>query len=152
MIQDAPTLATPSQLQTQYRRLLTLAEDGQVWIQQRGGKPTITLMNLSSWEDATRARAWLSILSAVVKYAVGRVVGEQFPVCPSEFSWLSHYDTDDVRTFVSEFSGAIVNVMSTTGTWDDVDAVVEEWCRSAALLVNQEIRDRFRQASEEMKN
>ena len=141
--------AKPTDLQRDYKRLLNLAEDGAVVnITQRGGKPTCTLVSKEAWLDAMMAKAWLSTLSAVVKYATGRILKDESLICPSDFSWLQLYDTDDVRAFIDELSGAINSVANRRLTWDDVDAIVEEWSRSAALLEHQELVDRFRKAKE----
>jgi hypothetical protein len=141
--------ATPTELQTGYKRLLTLAAGGAVVsIRQQGGKPTIALVTKDAWLDAMMAKSWLSLLSAVVKYATGRILNDPSPVCPSEFSWLQLYGPDDIRAFIDELSGAISGVANRTRTWDDVEAIVEEWSRSAALLEHEDLVDRFRKAKE----
>lgn len=149
---DRAVDATPSELQTDYRRLLDLAETTPVDIKQRGKKPTIAMVNKETWRDAVIAKAWLSILSAVVKYATGRLLDDPKPVCPSEFAWLRLYGTDDIRTFIDELSGTILSVVNGAGNWDHVHAVVDEWCRSAALLENKNLVERFKQASEEIRD
>jgi hypothetical protein len=141
--------ATPTELQKEYKRLLTLAEGGTVVsIRQQGGKPTIALVSKDAWLDAMMSKSWLSILSAVVKYATGRILNDPSPVCPSEFSWLQLYGPEDIRAFIDELSGAINGVANRTRTWDDVEVIVEEWARSAALLEHEELTNRFRKAKE----
>ncbi|HET6274772.1 MAG TPA: hypothetical protein VFE16_02375 [Candidatus Cybelea sp.] len=146
---DRAVDATPTDLQRDYKRLLTLAEDGGVVnINQRGHRPSCTLVSKEAWLDAMMAKSWLSTLSAVVKYATGRILNDPALICPSDFSWLQLYNTEDIRGFVDELSGAINSVANRTLTWDDVDAIVEEWSRSAALLEHEELVDRFRKAKE----
>jgi hypothetical protein len=146
---DRSVDATPTDLQKGYKRLLALAAGGGVVsIRQRGDKPTIAMVSKEAWLDAMMAKAWLSTLSAIVKYATGRILNDPSPICPSDFTWLQLYDTEDIRTFVNELSGAINSVANRTLNWDDVDAIVEEWSRSAALLEHQELADRFRKAKE----
>lgn len=142
--------AKPSDLQSDYRRLLDLVEEGtSVIIRQRGGKPPITLIKNESWREAMIARAWLSMLSALVRYAVGRAQGSEANVCPTEFAWLELYeDYNDVRAFVDELSGSIMSAVNKTQTWDDVAAVVDEWSRSASLLEHADLVARFRKTKE----
>jgi hypothetical protein len=143
--------AKPTDLQRGYRRLLDLAEEGSIVnIRQTGGKPVITLVSNREWNEAMLARAWLSMLSAVVKYATGRILRQESPVCPSEFAWLQLYKSeDDVRAFVDELSGAINRAANGAQSWDEVDAVVHEWSRSAALLEHPEVMDRFCRTEEQ---
>jgi hypothetical protein len=150
-IDRSEATATPSELQSGYKRLLNLAAEKPVHIKQRGGKPEITLVNKAAWHNAVIAKAWLSALSGVVQYAVDRVLHNSSTVCPSEFSWLRLYGENDVRAFVDELSGAILSVTNGTRTWDDVDAVVDEWCKSASLLEHTEILERFEVAAKELK-
>lgn len=146
-------LATARELQANYSRLFEWAAKGPVCIQQRGGKPAVTLISRDIWQNAIRSAAWLTIFSAVVAYTVARVRGLPEAVCPAEFSWLRLYkDDDDLRTFVNEFSEAILRVGNGLGSWDEVDSVVEVWSKSAALLENKELMARLNEASKEVGN
>jgi hypothetical protein len=109
------------------------------------------MVNREAWQEAASSSKWLSVFSAIVKYAVERINGEQNPSCPADFGWLSLFEPLDVREFVNDLSGALNGVMQGLRPWDDVDAVVEEWRRSAVVLNDSELRRRFEETIKDIR-
>jgi hypothetical protein len=117
----------------------------------RPKKPDITMVNREAWQNATSAKGWLSEFSAIVKYVVERVMGVPNPSCPSDFSWLSLFDLDDLRQFVDETSGTIHSVMQGMRSWDDLDNLIDEWRRSAIALNDDDLKKRFEETIKDIR-
>lgn len=147
----AEKLATATDLQKKTGRVLDDAAKGPVSI-QRPNKPAITLVKRDAWQDAANAKLWLSTYSAIVRYVVERASNESEPAYPTEFAWLRLFDLEDLREFLDELSSAIYAAIHGLRPWDDADAVVEEWRRSAAALDNEELRRRFKQTLGEFRD
>lgn len=112
----------------------------------------ITLISRDRWQDASFSKAWLSQLSAIVKYTVEKASDVPNPALPAEFSWLTLFDIDDVHEFVDELSSALQRVVQGLRPWDDVDTVVEEWRRSAIALSNEELQRRFQDTLKDIRS
>lgn len=139
----AETLTTATKLSKDTTRVLDDAAKGPVTL-FRSKKPAITLVERDAWCDATQAKHWLSVVSVVVLYTLGRIKGEEAGY-PAEYAWLRRFSNDELRDFINEITGAVSGALHTGRSWDGVDAVVEEWRRSAALLEDDELNSRFKQ-------
>ncbi len=146
----AENVTTATKLAKDTSRVLDDAAKGPI-ILYRGNKPAITLVDRASWCDAAIAKTWLSTLSTIICYALNRFAGRTDAGYPSEFAWLRLFEDDDVRDFITELNAAVISALHTGRSWERVDAVVDEWRRSAALLEDDEMRARFSQTLEDVR-
>ena len=138
-----------SELQRSMKRVLDDAGKGPVCL-VRPKAPAITLVARERWCEAAQAMRWLEVFTAVVRYAIERVAGGDAAAYPVEFAWLRKFDIEDVREFLDEFSTALHGALQGGRSWDAVDAVVEEWRRSAAVLGDDDLPQRFRRTLDDL--
>lgn len=145
----AESVTTATKLSKETTRVLDDAAKGPVTL-YRVRKPAITLVEREAWCDANHAKHWLSVVSTVVRYTLERIRGEEAGY-PAEYAWLRRFSDDELRDFIDEVTGAVSGALHTGRSWDGVDAVVEEWRRSAALLEDEELNARFQQTLEDIR-
>lgn len=75
-----------------------------------------------------------------------KCVSKGEPACPAEFAWLRLFGVADLREFLDELSRAINAAVRRLQPWDGVEAIIEEWRRSANALDDGELRVRFRKS------
>jgi hypothetical protein len=146
----AEKTATATELMKHTRRVLEEATKGPVSL-IRPKKPTITLVAKDTWQQLNLAKDWFGIYALVVRYAVERAMKASPASVPADFAWLEHFGIDDVREFIDELSQAVYHAVRGMRSWDDVEAIVEEWRRSAQALVDEDLRKRFTQTLEDLR-
>jgi hypothetical protein len=145
-----PRTTTATDLQRKTKQVLEAASRGPISL-IRPKAPPITLVASSLWNDATRSKYWLSTFTAIVRYALERGLKGDGVAYPAEFAWLRLFDIDELREFLDELSAAMYGVLHGGQPWDLVNAVVEEWRRSAGVLADEALMQRFNQTLEDFK-
>jgi hypothetical protein len=146
-----PQTASITDLQRRAKDVLDRAARAPVRVMRPGKKPPITLVASDLWSEASSSRRRLSTFTSIVRYVVERRQKGDAAPYPAEFAWLRVFDVDDLEEFVDELSGAMHGALHGGRTWVGVDAVIDEWQRSAAVLDDDALTTRFAQVLEDIR-
>jgi len=146
----AETTTTATRLARETPRVLDDAAKGPVTVTRPGKKPAVTLVTRELWREGEQAKHWLSVQSVIVQYALQRSKGRQAGY-PAEYGWIRVFDDEDLRDFIGELIDAIYGSLHMGRSWDDVDAVIEEWRRSACAMEDAELAARFHRTLEDIR-
>jgi hypothetical protein len=144
---EGPVKST-TQLSNETKSLLDLASREPVIIQRERQQEPIMLVNRRVAHRAFAAEQLLQQITSILQYALNRTTGtsQSYPI---EFEWLESFDAEDVREFSVEFVAAVKRVVQDDYPIDEVQNVVDQWRKSAAIIRDSELRSRL---NEEISN
>jgi hypothetical protein len=131
-----------TQLSNETKSLLDLASREPVIIQRECQQEPIMLVNRRVAQRAFAAEHLLQQITSVLQYALNRTTGTSHTY-PVEFEWLESFDAEDVREFSTEFVAAVKRVVQDDYPIDEVQNVVDQWRKSAAIIRDSELRSRL---------
>lgn len=135
-----------TQLSNETKSLLDHASRQPVIIQRERQQEPIMLVNRRVAHRAFAAEQLLQQTTSVLQYALNRTTSilHSYPI---EFEWLESFDAEDVREFSTEFVAAVKRVVQDDHPIDEVQNVVDQWRKSAAIIRDDELRNRLNEES-----
>ena len=108
-------------------------------LDQAEGTPVLVTRGDGDLVIATHAlvRGWLDSdarsghLAELNEYLIRRLIHHDATDHGGPFDWLSHFDDEDLETFVAELRTAHRNARRRPSTWPLFDAVLHEWQESS---------------------
>lgn len=142
-------IVSTSDLQKRTKECLERAAERPVSVQRPGGG-AITMVNRNTWTHNAQAHEWLTRNASIMRYILSRVRNQKVDP-PTDFYWLNVFDVDELRDFTEELLTATQAACSDLRPFLDVEAVVKEWHHSALALMDEELQQRFKTATEEIR-
>ena len=142
-------IVSTSDLQKRTKECLEKAAERPVSVQRPGGH-VITMVNRNAWTHNAQAHDWLIRSASIMRYILARARSQKAEP-PSDFYWLNVFEVDELRDFTEELLTATQAACSELRPFSDIEAVVKEWHHSALALLDNELQERFKTATEEIK-
>jgi len=97
-------------------------------------------------EAASNARLMVDLVTAISTYSLA---GEKIPIGHT-FEWLNAFDTDELRSLLTEVHLTYRRAADAEISWDDFEAVLHEWHESAIAIRSDAHAAAFSAQSEEV--